>query len=343
MSSLTLSSFLLVLSLLHGSDVDSNALALVREAHRQTRQSIQTIEVTFSVIPLDLETSRPRQGQRIDVEWRQAGEAIRCLRRTGDVTTDQLWHDGEMKALETRKGKNNKLVRAGSLSSNKKTISIVTNPWVQGILRVPLQLDRVFDDALAERSRILELARVQQDGNTLYRARFSAPPVGGNQQAVEHEALFDPQHGFLVRKTRCSTAKYRQELDVLKFAEPKPGIFFPSEVELRVFNDDKLRSKTRVTFTSVRVNGVVDPSYFELHFPEGISVADHRKGLAYKTGAQEQPAGDVVALNTTPASNANVRRRFANNKMWITAGLGATVLIAGAGFLLWRRRKLARQ
>ena len=129
----------------------------------------------------------------------------------------------------------------------------------------------------------------------------------------------------------------------MKFVEAKPGIFFPGEVEQRVFSDDKLRSRTRVTFTSVRINEVLEPSHFELLFPEGISVADHRKGLAYKTGAQEQPEGDVVALNTSPASNATVRRRFADNKLWIAAGIGATVLIAGGAFLIWRRRKLASQ
>src|SRR5262249_11913545 len=97
----------------------------------------------------------------------------------------------------------------------------------------------------------------------------------------------------------------RLEANVVSFREVKPGIFFPDKMEHRNYSNGKEFFRLVTTLSEIRVNEKFPEGVFTINFPEGALVTDKLRGVAYKMGPNQTPAGKPARLIDPTASAGN--------------------------------------
>lgn len=172
--------------------------------------------------------------------------------------------------------------------------------------------------------------------------------------SLEHELSclefwFDPQVDFLVRKhvVIAKLQSIRSELEVMRFKEAAPGVFFPERVETRnSYGSQPLPSQT-VDFLDIRVNRPIPANVFQFRFPSGTEVTDYILGKIYKVDENGGLSGsmrDLIrfpsAARTDVAPRSETREEPKLLSRWILPVSVAILALAGVLGLVrrWKQK-----
>jgi hypothetical protein len=188
----------------------------------------------------------------------------------------------------------------------------------------------------------------------------STGPSGGDLVHIDLEHTtsrlsfwFDPKVNFLVKKhiVRAKQAtEFRSELEVRRFVEVTPGVYFPEVIDGRHFAGDKPTHTQTVAFKDIKVNAPLNPDDLTVRVPAGVEVADVIQGQVYIVDSQGKPVGKVRPLYATlsePPAQPNDRGAVPLVETqaepgrwsgWILPVAGGVLVAAGALWYVRRRR-----
>ncbi|MFO0811184.1 MAG: hypothetical protein U0746_21350 [Gemmataceae bacterium] len=293
--------------------------------------------------------------QRMTVEWWQSGPDFRSAESFAQDSVpqakdaipsfriDRVSKGGDLKTLEVRdaQAKGPKL-KTGSIGDAESLVTPLS-PWSWGLFYLQDAPPLTFADALQDANRV---EHVEVDVSSGKRLVVASIATHANQSV---RIWFDPAVNYLVRKRVNETTdrKRRFEFEVTAFRECKPGVFFPEKVVTREFADNKLTGTTTVDVTA-HVNDPVDPSVFELRFPEGTSITDKATGVVYVTGPDGRPDPKYKSHPIPPPAKTQVKYPTGdhreNSDGWrrpIGWALAIGCLIVGVWVVLSRRKPSA--
>jgi hypothetical protein len=196
----------------------------------------------------------------------------------------------------------------------------------------------------------------QLDGNKVVRIDLSIPRTRGDDKRRDFELWLDPKVNHLARKLITRTEGNdgsRTVLEVLKFDEPVPGVFFPVVSKLIAYQDNKPEVTIDIEVSDLRVNQPIADSVFTLEIPAGAFVADEISGTSYtmvagggKTDVQNRPRMDVAAIGIQSDPNApkptpwqEAHPETLTSGLWYIAAAFFVLLAVGT---LWLRRRSNR-
>jgi hypothetical protein len=195
-----------------------------------------------------------------------------------------------------------------------------------------------FDELLNTPHQLHQVRRVVEAGRELVYVEL--------EHSTSHRKFwFDPAVNYLVRKlvgtTKGQPTEFRSVLEVTRFKELEPGLFFPERVEARYFyNGDNPLSNNVVVFADVRVNRPLPPETFQLRLPAGTTVTDNLQGKVYDVNEDGKPVGPVRSLFTATSSGITPRaptlEEPASTTSWILPASLGVLLVA---VILWVRRR----
>jgi hypothetical protein len=139
------------------------------------------------------------------------------------------------------------------------------------------------------------------------------------------------------------------EHQVLHFAEPSPGIFFPERVEIREVRNGVLVYGALTTVSRLKVNAGLPPETFVLPFPAGTQVFDRIQGKTYKLGADGQPEGaqvDIPPVRPPGPPAGGKASTFTQEEpkspaRWILPVSACVVAVGGSVWLIRKARRRA--
>jgi RNA polymerase sigma factor (sigma-70 family) len=211
-------------------------------------------------------------------------------------------------------------------------------PYCIGGYRTGLAADYILLTLVDVRSSLRDLCETEVNaggkpverrdaqGQPLWDLPFQAQP-GYAAWDVRHERLdgkyysyvvtLSPGHGYAIidtdRTTRVDKAEkgtsddlvIHDRMQVLEFQEPAPGIFLPRRIRVTRTRSDSAVDPFYLGETliqDVQVNGPVTDKELALRFPQGIGVADVKKGVYYIWG-------DGTPAETLTTDEYNDRRK----------------------------------
>jgi hypothetical protein len=319
---------------------------IARDGHIQAVSSIRQLECQMEIKLAPWTMINPASGKvesrPMEVQsfswWEDQGVARGIHRFIGfDIVEEFLWKEGVLKSLKTVR-KPGEEPSYGGQYEGSNGIKGVTTAWRSALLYRPDELRALLTD-----QKVLSATEVTVEGRRLYKVTVNTSDV------YREDIFFDPRRNYLIVKkvgypdlndlTTCHVD------EVTGFTEPKPGILFPMAVNGITVKKGKSKLQMTTTFSSVRINEVIDPSKLQLTFPPGIHVADLRTGKAYTTGPDEQPAGPQESIGK-PYDREEKKQyptTMQPRSSWPTVliGVGACVTVAAITFAVIRRRRAA--
>lgn len=308
---------ILVVLGLGGSLEAQDEISLIRDAHKNSREAIDTIHAGWETTDSE---NKPKQGVALTtktiVEWWQDRASIKCKieisrfdqdsdpipgKKVNSVsTTEYVVKDGQATALLEDLDPKGFPRRTASIRFHKASDALLHDLWTHSLFLLSGSPRVALDELLQRPSAVKSILKYDQKGNSLYRLRIAASkPLDG----YEFDVVVDPKHNFLVKSNSpVSDSKkvtFRLESEVQSFKERAPGIFFPEHVETKRFlidpktSESSLWSVSQTHFTSVIINKPIDAAVFELAIPISTAVTDRRDNSSYVQGAEGKPMGAV--------------------------------------------------
>jgi hypothetical protein len=135
--------------------------------------------------------------------------------------------------------------------------------------------------------------RVQgASGGDLFEAEFALPDS-------TITVSVDPAANYMIRRVEMNPkeiAGYHSVIEVNRFKEHAPGVYFPEQVTVLRKHGDAAPSTEIIKFTDVVVNSPIPASLFTLKFPHGIYVTDRIEGRKYRVNENGQPIGPKTEI-----------------------------------------------
>lgn len=246
----------------------------VRERHRAAVELIRTLSCEFSRDGADrVEKVHGRY-------WRSANQTkltYRIRNPQQDAQHEVLITEGRLRSFVHGQREGNKQHGAAIHAQEFEPIHDV---WVGALFAIPIP-DRppfrlaLVNQALADSASVDRCERIKDGDSESVRAVLS----------YEHgrvEVFFDPVVNYLVRKATVvvdAPRKITVTREVVRFTEPKPGIFFPAEA---VHHTPDGKRQVRWTFSNIRINEPIPADVFRLPLPDETVTSDYIKGTIYR-------------------------------------------------------------
>lgn len=280
---------------------DSSLLTKASDRHKESLALLSHFQCQFKSTSVD---AHGREILAMEGEYYRQPHQF-CLVEKFSNTTSRTWFKGgNCQILITDKLPNGKMRHRAQIlpesgtkfdSFRAKALFVFANPH----------------------SKLVPLGELLTTGTRLQSVELAGPHA---QQEVcikllnkdnLQEICLDPATNYMVRKfssARASQAGSSHELEVLKFHEPAPGIFFPAHIEIREKKTPSLPPTHRgsIYFSKVSVNQHVNEATFKPTFPIGTEVANSMDGKEYRVnlaGVME-PTGKTLTL-LPPLSHSN--------------------------------------
>jgi hypothetical protein len=198
---------------------------------------------------------------------------------------------------------------------------------------------------------------VDQDGKQMIQLRLS-------HDMARLEIWFDPEVNCLIRKVRVDhhpksgNPRLAGTREVTQFREVASGTYFPEQVLIRGYRDDRLYAALTTTFSNFRVNQPFGTGAFKLPIPYGMSMADTIQEKVYKVDSEGKNIGPATnekgdkleyakdaPLSAAPSSQGHSSQTTEESRPWtfwlLPTGLLAFV-VAGCVWLIQRRKAYGR-
>jgi hypothetical protein len=276
---LSVCSLLLVPGTLLGQSTEERELLeLASASNRAAVESIRTLHSRYSYI----ESSR---SQAREAEWWRSLDAIRYREQIrsldrSETSVDAVLQKDRLYAVEKQTSPGYKPQVWGRISAPSAFVDTLYWSALLKIYSVPRDGPVLFHELLSTRPDLLGVRRVQESARDLVHVDLVHPGVGGER--CRDELWFDPQVNYLVRKQVRHAGDTRAEHEVVRFKEAAPGIYFPEEVQSRVFRNGKQDTTFVNRFSEIRVNQPLPADTFEWRFPTAIRVYDYVENKAFQ-------------------------------------------------------------
>lgn len=351
---------------------DDPKVSLIREANRNSFQSIRTLYAKYTIV----QTPHGGKGggglaSTTHTEVWQDGDKVRWVsdieyppdltspapgnkkgkqeKQSKKLRQEGLLSGSELQIQTKRPNREGKWVVSGTMKVQAQDELLGRDVWSHALFIIRTQPRASLADLLGEKTDVQRLPSEVVDKHPC--DRLLVKPAD-DPFSYQYDVLVDSRYNYLVRRLRPTSTRQgivlRFEWNVNRFQECAPGLYFPAEVESRGYAlkpgpKEELRLVSRVTFTSVVVNRRIDPSVFTFQFTPGAWLWDQRNQVGYKVGKDQKPDGPVVAQlvggtkDSEPTYDEPPSSRFGYWSLGIAvASLGG--LAVGAWWLFRRRR-----
>ncbi len=285
------------------------SMEVICDRHRAAVQAIHSlkcdVELQRNLKDGDIERSTARymrSGEDVFVRWQHEGSVREC------VVQGQV-----LRNISTRVPKANGGADPGSGSLNRYDGEEVTlcDIWAKGLLHLPIPNEpkhQPLDRFLREATRVSQ-PRVEKGGLVLVDFNWDRP--GMVDYTWTGTLTFDPSANWLVRAVSYTGHKKTGgrpmtcRLEVTRFREVAPTVFFPVVVERHLAEADKpSRLLYTATVSNVIVNRALPARTFELRFPAGTTVYNRIEGIQFEIGADGRPASRPEPIPTHDTANS---------------------------------------
>jgi len=283
---------------LPASAADKEEIVTVcRDGHLQARASIRQLDCEFEIRSPPGETVDPYTGKKVhrpaEVEhltWLEDQDIARFSTTFGGTTQDYLWKDRTVKWLKPPLSAQTVSAK-GLSSSNRIPYGSLDGPnaldgaptaWSAALFYRPEKLREFMNSR-----KVVSAGEEMQGGQRLYRVTVD------HWATFREDIFFDPRRNYVVAKTvgypLMPDLASHHIMEVSRFTEPKPRIYFPESIKHIFVQKGKVEEQETRVFLKVRVNEPVDAGKLQLTFPAGTRVTDVRRGKVYTVGENEQP------------------------------------------------------
>lgn len=287
------------------ADGAEDLLSVVRTAQRSARESIRTFSATINV-----KTTFPEEAPLISGKyWRSLNRARVREGSPGSGTDDYLVTDSEIRQVGISAPKQSKRQHVATRRPATSFLCIC-DVWRE--MLVDFQGP---DGPQCDFDRYIELAkspprakRERLEGRECIRLDLDFEMSSGTK--IHSTLWHDPSYNYFVTKKVVDVgSEHRNEVEIAKFVEFAPGIFFPTEAHYRTFRKGKLTGGRLSTLSEVRVNQPIPDSQFLLPaIPRGTVLHDRIKGTAYPVDESWRPIGPEKAERTTTVIPSRAER-----------------------------------
>ena len=251
----------------------NTVLEEVRDRHRAALEAIRTLTYSYEFQTLKSEPIRVDSSPSFVTGIGSSETGPGRYWQSPDVRRSRaLWSDGSTVDEVFRFGRTLRVRTPKSTGPDTRMeISLETrfnfeHVWHFGILFEHPSRDHYF-------MRFHEL--VQQPHRLRRVERLPATPdgkAGDVRVELEHdvgvyEFWFSPSHNYLIRKRieyPIGQPHLHYEQEVVEFAEPNPGQFFPVRIDWRLFENDVLKTHSRRTLTDIQLNRPIPAEAFRI-------------------------------------------------------------------------------
>jgi len=277
-------------------------LAKVRAAHAAAVNSIHSLACDITL------SNEPRRPSDCTAAYWQEGKKIRCRIQDAQLDRDILLEGARMTSVSTQIQRGARREPGGHIVEIPG-YEVNPNPWFCALMaffsgKSPLSVS--FDQLLAEPHELHSVKAVREDGRDMIHVHLSfAYTADGltsgklvrEQRRLHLEFWFDPAVNYLVRKHVARDERESSEQTVARFAEGRPGVFFPTLVKGILHQGGKLFTKRTVTITNLKINEPLPDDVFRFRFPPGITIRDDIKQEMRMSDDNGQPSLPAVDKN----------------------------------------------
>ncbi len=117
--------------------------------------------------------------------------------------------------------------------------------------------------------------------------------------ARRYEFYFDPAVNYLLAELveeQVGGGRLTARSIVQSFAEPTPGCYFPTHVEIEITKGNEPVSRSTVRFSDIQVNAPIRPELFEFACPRETLVHDFVTMTSYRADEHGKPMGQAAPL-----------------------------------------------
>lgn len=339
------------------ADTPEQLLATARDGNRAAIASLRTMECAYARSLLDTPPERANRKYfflHSGRFWR-SGSTYRLFEsheNFDDFDREYIWRDGRMLILRTPRRQ---------FPGVNASLSWVTPGPVDGTGGDMWQY-LLFSHWGRERASFFTFEEITNQAHKLRAAeRLPSKELRIELQhdgAQRQEFWFDPKVNYLVR--RCvwvpvSDDTIRWEHEVTEFAEPAPGVFVPTTIDVHCFEGGKRMAGARMRITNLKVNRALPAGALRLPNIAGMDCIDLDRNVKFRVDADgkrtgaESPANVVFgAPNATDASGAGAPPQPpppSREPMgwWVWALIGSGALVVAGVALGVKRRRAARE
>jgi hypothetical protein len=324
---------------------EKELLELVRSGHRAAVQSIRTFSCRFTTWD---ETPQGRFDMSGTHHRSLDLDAVRehTVERFGgfEQTTDNYFQKGRKLSVSKQRTPDGRIVSGQAIDRKAKDVAwyLAHMAFFGGSGELV-----TFNEMLNKKYELRQVKRVKEDGRELIYVDL----VFDNKR---FGLSFDPQVNYLIRKTVEGSAKgWEQdhgELEVVRFKEVAPAIYFPEEIRMRGYRKGQQIAAGVRTFADIRINQPLPPGTFEPHLPPGTEVSDFDQGKVFKVDAQgkfielkgrrrpvNMPVSEAAVVSGTPRTATRTEPELMTR--WLLPVSVLLLLLGAAGWVIRKYRQ----
>jgi hypothetical protein len=312
-------------------------LQQVRDDNRRSIEAIHSLTCHFQIV-------NSRGGQLINGRsgdyWRSVDD-FRIRWQVGEQWCDAFMRDGRLTCFSNSHDLSGKPIISTSISRYDGLPIGECDPFHHSLLTfygarngVPTLV--LFDELLSSEHKLRKAEVESSTGQVVVEIDF---PHG-----IRSEYRFDPKANYLCSFVQSTSSGTTISLQVDRFKEASPGVFFPERVIHKSYDAEKLTSQKTYEFSKVVANAALGADALNPVFNRDSEVHDLIKGKVYKTDENGRPIGTEVELATAPPPTSDFRMRTETRespRSWPTWVLAASGICLFLGITLWfiRRRR----
>lgn len=259
----------LIASLPLATEKPEEILHFTVSAHQASVQSIWSFYCRIEM---------PQSG--ISGEYWRSGGTVRMRQRAGNRSDELLVENGLIKSIGHLKAANGIEETVAGISRWRGILGNC-DPWFLGCISIHGPDFKAYSlDDLINHHHILKDAKrvVESDHELIY--------ISIEFDKIRHQLWFDPRFNYMLRRrlTSITNDNFREQggVEVRKFREAAPGIYFPEEVvTITPGENGQLNSTPLASFQDIRINAT-DFSIPKISFVRGMSLSDSIQGRSYR-------------------------------------------------------------
>lgn len=314
-------------------DDEAELLALAKAGYRSAQKSIHSLSCTVAY-----EAGFPDPVMRKKGKYWRSFDRVRIQEQLPEGTQDFFWGP-EGEARYVYRGRN---AQGEQVGAGRRLVIEVTQPldvWRYMLLE--------FDRYVQQAKQTPRVKRDRINGRDCI--VLTMPYPFDNEELTTVTYWLDVGYNYLPWKREIVGKGSRDDWEILEYAEPKPGMFFPSKSQGKVHNGRRQIGAGSIVVSDLRINEPIAKEVLQLPaLPRGTHISDMIKKQRYRANENwEQLPGSRAEHSEITARppetvgehggwGAQSTSEASSWTLWIAPASVAVVLMAG-GAWLYRR------